>query len=296
MVQLQPGGDVMRKIAFLSLGALFALLIPANAQDPGAPDSIVFGSASLPYTPGQWSYVNLPAYFVTDDSVVSFFLPISWQSADRMINPTQVTWLDAFLLWDGVYATVNEQSSSIRALGFNDLDADGAEAALHTNSQRVQVLTIRFGIAPDAVEQICVIDTTRIAGLFRTNFVLPGGTTDFVPVVVPGTITLGDGTGIYADEARLPSEFALHENYPNPFNPETMIEYAVASPRHVTIEVYNVLGQKVRTLISKPQARGFYQIHWNGRSENGVEVPSGVYFYRMTSGSFVQTEKMLLLK
>jgi len=94
----------------------------------------------------------------------------------------------------------------------------------------------------------------------------------------------------------LPYRFELSQNYPNPFNPVTTIEYSVPKRSHVTIEVYNVLGQKVRTLVDREESAGSYTITWDGRTNSGQSAATGVYLYRFEAGDHVETKKMLLLK
>jgi len=117
-----------------------------------------------------------------------------------------------------------------------------------------------------------------------------------VPVFVPGTIILGEGTDVDGERVSLPSEFILNQNYPNPFNPGTNIEYQLPEAAYVSIEVFNILGQKVKTLVSEQKEAGYHQARWDGESDSGRDVPSGVYFYRMNAGSFSQTMKMVMLK
>ena len=94
----------------------------------------------------------------------------------------------------------------------------------------------------------------------------------------------------------LPYQFRLHQNYPNPFNPVTMIEYSLPWKSHVTIEVFNLLGQRVRTLVDKEMSSGSYTAFWDGTSTDGQKVTTGVYLYRLKAGDHVETKKMLLLK
>ena len=95
-----------------------------------------------------------------------------------------------------------------------------------------------------------------------------------------------------------PREFALHQNFPNPFNPDTTIKYDLAESADITLQIYNVLGQVVRTLVvSEAQNAGRYQIRWNGMDDRGVPVSSGVYFYRISAdGKFQNVRKLMLLK
>ncbi|UCD95471.1 MAG: T9SS type A sorting domain-containing protein [Candidatus Zixiibacteriota bacterium] len=94
----------------------------------------------------------------------------------------------------------------------------------------------------------------------------------------------------------LPQEFALHANRPNPFNPTTYIAYDVPTASHVTIDVINILGRRVITLVNEEKAPGRYETVWNGTDENGTRVSSGIYLYKMQAGDFIQTKKMMLMK
>jgi len=93
-----------------------------------------------------------------------------------------------------------------------------------------------------------------------------------------------------------PSEFELYQNYPNPFNPETKIEYALKKTGHVTLHIYNVLGEKVKTLLDQDQPAGFYQINWDGKNDNGKPVSSGLYLYKLEVNGFSEAKRMILLK
>ena len=86
-------------------------------------------------------------------------------------------------------------------------------------------------------------------------------------------------------------DFSLHQNYPNPFNPTTTIKYSIPKLSFVTIKIYDVLGSEVATLVNEEKPVGTYELNWNA-----ANLPSGVYFYRLQAGSFMQTRKMILLK
>jgi subtilisin-like proprotein convertase family protein len=99
--------------------------------------------------------------------------------------------------------------------------------------------------------------------------------------------------------APIPQSFGLGSNYPNPFNPTTRINFSVAqsqAPTHVTLRVFDVLGREVRTLIAEPMQPGVYSAEWDGKDNNGITVPSGVYLYRMVAGDFSASRRMVLSK
>ena len=94
----------------------------------------------------------------------------------------------------------------------------------------------------------------------------------------------------------LPKEFALHNNYPNPFNPVTNITYDIAQNSEVTLEIYNVMGQRVRTLAQGSHEPGRYRVMWNATNDYGQSLSSGMYIYRIQAGDFVSVKKLILMK
>lgn len=85
-------------------------------------------------------------------------------------------------------------------------------------------------------------------------------------------------------------------NYPNPFNPETTISYSIKDNGNVSLDVFNLLGQKVTTLVNENQKAGEHSVVWNGTDSSGKNVSSGVYFYRLNTQGMTKTEKMVLMK
>jgi len=94
----------------------------------------------------------------------------------------------------------------------------------------------------------------------------------------------------------LPTDFALKQNYPNPFNPTTVIEYTLPKAAHVKLEIFDLMGRKVRTLENAMVPAGRYRLIWNARNDAGERVPSGIYFYRLQAGDYVSMKKMVLMK
>ena len=94
----------------------------------------------------------------------------------------------------------------------------------------------------------------------------------------------------------MPLQTTLMGNYPNPFNPSTTISYAVAEDSHVTVEVYNTLGQLIATLADEYQKAGFRTVQWDGKDQTGRAVASGLYLALLRTGGTIATGKMLLTK
>ena len=101
---------------------------------------------------------------------------------------------------------------------------------------------------------------------------------------------------IHRESDLIPDHFDLHQNYPNPFNPSTIIRYDLAHPGNVDLRIYDVRGALVKIIENRYLEPGRYEIGWDGVNTNGIQVASGIYFYRLEIGDFVQTKKMLLLR
>jgi cytochrome c peroxidase len=120
-----------------------------------------------------------------------------------------------------------------------------------------------------------------------------------VDTIVAFLETLTDGYVPPANlvaSSNIPHGFALQQNYPNPFNPETEISFSLPEMMEVSLTVYNILGQEVKTLLNGEMDAGTHTIHWNARDNAGNSVASGVYFYRLKTEIFNQTMKMVLMK
>jgi len=112
----------------------------------------------------------------------------------------------------------------------------------------------------------------------------------------PHCYTIAGGSDVTEREPDLPDVFALSQNYPNPFNPTTTIYFDIPVRSHVNLTIYNVLGQSVKTLVDEDLAAGKYEETWEGTSDGGANVATGIYFYKIEAESFVETKKMMLLK
>ncbi|MEX2190061.1 MAG: FlgD immunoglobulin-like domain containing protein, partial [Bacteroidota bacterium] len=120
----------------------------------------------------------------------------------------------------------------------------------------------------------------------------------FVGTIYFDDLTVQKISGVSAvnDVSSIPKVFALSNNYPNPFNPSTQIEFAVPKESKISLIVYNLLGQQVRTLAQGAYAAGRYTVTWDGRGENGQALASGVYFVRLENGSVALVKRMLMMK
>jgi len=94
----------------------------------------------------------------------------------------------------------------------------------------------------------------------------------------------------------LPGNYKLYQNYPNPFNPVTTIKYQLPKTSEVSISVYNIVGQKVKTIVNREQPSGYYSVKWDGTNDFGQKVASSIYLYRIQTEEFTKSKKLILLR
>ncbi len=132
--------------------------------------------------------------------------------------------------------------------------------------------------------------------MFRFRMVTDGSTVRDGVYIDDFEIVWDTQTDIQDDGNQLPSEFSLAQNYPNPFNPTTMIKFEIPRTSEVELVVYDILGQKVQTVVSETMEAGTHEAIWNGADDNGNEVASGMYFYKLTAGDHTQLKRMTLIR
>ena len=111
-----------------------------------------------------------------------------------------------------------------------------------------------------------------------------------VSVIVPTSVSLPN------DESSIPTEFMLHQNYPNPFNPETSIRFQLPVVSDVTLEIYSLYGQLIKTLVAETLPAGLHEVQWDSTNKSGYAVGSGMYFCRIQADAFAMVKKIVLVK
>lgn len=155
-----------------------------------------------------------------------------------------------------------------------------------------------FGTISAGESELFTISLFDSAGLSPGNYLahvlVVSNDTNHVILSVPVQMVLSPINDV-TDHGR-PHHFFLEQNHPNPFNPSTIIRYGLAEAARIEVAVFNVLGQKVRTLARGTREAGAYHVIWDGRNDRGEPVSSGIYFCRVAAGNLVKTRRMLLLK
>lgn len=160
------------------------------------------------------------------------------------------------------------------------------------------IATLHFTSQAGSPDTVVVIDSTRYAGILSTvvTLTLVDANRQFTPLFRTGSVTIQSATDVDDILDNLPTAYALLQNYPNPFNPTTEIEFALPKASVISLVVYNLLGRQVRTLADGSFAAGQHRITFDGRADDGTQLGTGVYFYRLTTANFTQSRKMLLVK
>ena len=136
---------------------------------------------------------------------------------------------------------------------------------------------VNYGLGNTQVSSLTVSDTNLFAGTYSSN-VWRSPLSEMI-------------TSVEGSSIGLPIGFAISQNYPNPFNPSTMISYSIPRNSFVHLKVFDILGNDVAELVNEQKPAGSYEVKFDAAS-----LPSGVYFYQLTAGEFIQTKKMILLK
>lgn len=138
----------------------------------------------------------------------------------------------------------------------------------------------------------------HIGGLMKPNLE-DGGTTkgiELSKVTIEKSNEIDLENSLNKNNPVVPTNWELMQNYPNPFNPTTTLRYGLKEDVQVSLKIYNVLGQEVRTLVNEKQSAGFKSVLWDGKNNEGAQVQSGIYIYRIVAGNYVKAKKMMLVK
>ncbi len=192
---------------------------------------------------------------------------------------------------------------SVKSLHFIDVQktnlSKNMELFFNNESNRLRI--VAFGVEPVNGSGVLVKIRFRVKAQTAqsSNFLLNKFTlNDKIFMQAKSTITI-------CEENKIPSEFKLNQNYPNPFSPGknlnnrfyefTNIGYQLAAAEEVSLKIYNYLGQEVRTIVSSKKVPGSYKAFWDGRDNNGNVVLPGIYLYRIKAGNFIKTKRMIIL-
>jgi hypothetical protein len=256
-----------------------------NTYAPALADSVWIDSANV--DPGQHFSVAVNAF--NEHPVLNVRIPLEYQSDNIVLDSMTLSGTRAFNAVVSDLIIDNNAKRALIMLGFSSVQllpaGSGPVAMLH------------FTCESSGSTATVTVDTTATG--FGDYYFQLGTLFDFVktyPRFRSGTIHVDVSTDVDQGALQLPTRFALEQNYPNPFNPATTISFALPERTHVILEVYNLLGQKVRTLVNQTLPAGIHSVVFDALDDNGGNVASGVYFYRLKAARWSRSMKMMLMR
>jgi len=275
--------------AILFINGIIA--IPTKAQDPGLPDSVIlYCDSVISYNPGNWSYVNIGLFCVTDDSILFINMPFSWSGDIEKVYPIHVTWQNTFNRWWDTYYIPPDSGSN----HFNIYASGSQSTPLFTGYNRELEALIRFAIEPMALPQTIVIDTVTDSLYGKIEFANIEVT--FRPKFRGARFRYGEPGQSVSETYASPAKFALKACYPNPFNSSTMIEFELLNAVDCRLNIYDILGKEIACLIDGELGPGRHSIIWNGLTIDGEEAVSGMYFVKLSVDGGLETQKITLIR
>jgi hypothetical protein len=267
---------------------LVAVAAPVMAQDPGVPDTVRIDTSVVFDTSNQ---AALSVWLINDEPLSGIQIPLSFS--------TDLAFLDSVTF-------------GTRTAGFTGADVLRASTDLGGTAQTIMLalVPLQTGSIAAGNDAIATLHFSRNLASASTEAVvsqttltpagglLAGDTASqpnsYVPTFRGGSAAVGVSVADHPDI--LPRTFELLPNYPNPFNPTTSFAVAIPVPSHVTLDIYNLLGQRIVRLYDATAPAGYLDLTWNGKDSRGRQVGSGVYFYKVEAKDFRQVRKMVLLK
>ena len=271
--------------------------------DPGYRDTVELVVTIQPDEGSSQFNVELELYVFNDSTIIGATAGFSWDNPNLQLDNAEATDLTSsgFDAGPVFYRGNNIDSSNfyrqVRFMGSILFSAPGVPPATERQHWATYYFTLSEWSAVDSI----VIDTEMVPPSDSLLFTVKDTTelrqqVAFVPEWT-GKLVIKDVSDVrVVDGGGLPETFSLGQNYPNPFNPNTQINFEIPVRSRVTLTVYNLLGQKVATLVDKEMPAGRYIADWNSASDGGTIVASGVYIYKLEAGDFIETKKMMLLK
>lgn len=274
--------------------ALLMLVVPAVlAKDLGNRDTFRVGEASFL----SESEFTVPISISHDEAIAAMDIPLTYSKGATLMSVSfENTTVAGF---DVKIANIDPQNNRV-SIGLVDMvnamkndaflkpSTSGASniAVLHfrLDDPNLQTLEIGTFTSDYPSHELMFVYNEMIDGVPYVR--------DLAPEFLGGSVSLSSRV----TNGALPTEFALSQNVPNPFNPTTDISFALPKDSRVSLSIYNVLGQHVKTLVDDFMRAGLQTVSWDGTDNSGRTVASGVYFYKLNANDFSSTKKMMMLK
>lgn len=288
----------MKLKSFVFLAALLMVAPAVFAQDGGLPDGIKLAVLSgtpqvgLPTQP----FIVACSVFVDANPLGSITMAWTWDYPELVLDSAKgvgdflVMDISSFYLNDNIALTNDSQVALCSGVDFG--------SGFPVNASWRQIAVYYMTLSNWSASRGTInIDTIQILPDYAaTEYLFVGVASESIYPVWGGPIQISTSGVDESDLNNIPSSFELGQNYPNPFNPTTKIKYGLPTKSHMTLKVYNLLGQEITTLVDQEVPAGTHETEWDGRDRTGAKVASGIYFYKIVAGDFIETKKMMLVK
>jgi hypothetical protein len=270
----------------LVVGALFASL--AIAKDTGNKDVLRLSDAVLQN--GEW---KVAVHVINDEQLAALDIPIRFAQPNEPVELVRVDFADRVADWDFTHAQIDNQAKTVILGLISELVNMRPNADMKVSaSGNTKIADLVFKVSDGHVPQFSTF-TTQSPGhelTFIYNQEVEG------KLQVQSITPEFEANADFKDGgAALPTEYALSQNFPNPFNPSTSFALSLPEASDYSLRIFNITGQLVKSFSGHLEA-GVHNITWDGRNDQGSSVASGVYFYKAEANGFAETRKMMMLK
>jgi hypothetical protein len=261
----------------------------AVAKDTGNKDVLRLSDAV--YDKGEW---KVAVHVINDEELAALDIPLRFGQPNENIDLVRVDFAERVSDWDFTHAQIDNQAKTVILGLISELVNMRPAADMKVSAQGdTKIADLVFKVGEGVTPQFATF-TTQSPGHELTYIynVMEEGKVKSVETINPefqGTVAFSNGG------ANLPKEFALSQNFPNPFNPSTSFALSLPEASDYSIRVFNITGQLVKSYGGHLEA-GVHTIVWDGRNDQGSSVASGVYFYKAEAKGFTETRKMMMLK
>jgi hypothetical protein len=288
--QPQTGVELMKRFTTILLAvALGAFMVSlAVAKDTGNRDVLRLSDAV--YDNGEW---KVAVHVVNDEQLAALDIPLRFAQPNENIDLVRVDFAERVADWDFTHAQIDNQAKTVILGLISELvnmrpNADMKVSASGNTKIADLVFKAGEGVTPQFTtfttespgHELTFIYNEQVEGTLQVQSVQP----EF-----EANVDFKDGAG------QLPKEYALSQNFPNPFNPSTNFALSLPEASDYSLRIFNIAGQQVKSYSGHLEA-GVHTITWDGRNDQGTSVASGVYFYKAEAKGFTETRKMMMLK
>ena len=280
----------MRKVSLIcvTLAAGILLATGAVAKGTGSQDVLRLSDAVL--EDGEW---KVAVHVLNEQELAGMDIPIRFGRQGDAIELIRVDFADRVVDWDFTYAQIDNEAKTVILGLISEIVGTRASADLKVavkGGTQVATLVLRVD---DGYQPEFETFTTKSPGHALTF--LYTRYENGKPYVGETSPEFEVDVDFKSGPATLPTEYALSQNFPNPFNPSTSFTLSLPEASDYSIRIFNVAGQLVKSFDGHAEA-GVHKVVWHGQNNQGSQVASGAYFYRAEAGGFTETRKMMLLK